>query len=233
LWLFKDGLFVQHRRARFAGRFDDIRGVYFEDRTALRLQLPGRLSVRLTGADGATLRGLVNRAAPALLSRCVAEYERGETVDFGALRLQRDRLGVRGVIGWKWLPLRRLSGWVARDGWLFLDEGERPRRFAEVRLRRVANLQALTVLLRKQRPDADLTQPVNALRHAAKGRTWLSRPATALARKPETAARVLSRWAIYAAAVAAGGWAGVHWDADARLLAQADTVRWLWFHLHG
>jgi hypothetical protein len=234
LWLFRGGLLVEQRRGRFAGGFDEIRGVYFDDASptsALRLSLPGRMSVRLQDADE-TIRGLIHRATPILLERCTAQYQRGEAVDFGAVKLDHDHIAVRGVAGWKRLPLARLSGWMVRDGWLFLDEGrDRPRPFAEVRLRRVANLQVLMVFLRKWCAEADLRRPANALRHAARGRNWISPSVTALTRSPDTAARTAARWALYCAAVAAGGWLGNHFSVDTLLLSQVETFRFFWQHL--
>jgi hypothetical protein len=220
VWLFRKGLFVEHRRTRFAGGFDDIRGVYVEDRTKespeLRLKLPGRLSVKLKGGDEKAdqmLRGLLRMATPALLKRCVSEYDRGEVVDFGAVRLCKDYVAVRRFLHWKKLPVAKLTGWMARDGWLFLDKGEgRPEPFAEVRLRRIANLEVLTALLRKACGAGDLAQPANALRHSARGKTWLSRPTTALTRKPRTAGKAAARYGLYASAIAAGGLLGMRYD---------------------
>jgi hypothetical protein len=236
LWLFRRGLFVEHRRAKFAGGFDDIRGVYLDDATrggsALRLKLPGRLWVRLKGGDeqaDATLHRLLRMATPALLRRCVAEYDSGERVDFGAVRLSRDFVAVRRLVGWKRLPLARLSGWAVRGGWLFLDEGTgRPEPFAEVRVRRIANLEVLIALLRKGRAEADLSQPANALRHAARERGWFARPSGALTRRPRTLGRAMGRWALYAAAIAAGGYLGMHYDVPALALRGVDAVRSLY-----
>lgn len=237
LWLFRRGLFVEHRRAKFAGAFDDIRGMYVEDPTpsgssALRLRLPGHLWIRLKAGNeeaDATLARLVRMATPALLKRCVAEYDSGQRVDFGAVRLSRDFIAVRGVVGWTRLPLARLSGWAVRDGWLFLDEGAgRPVPFTEVRVRRIANLEVLIALLRKGRPQADLSQPANALRHGAAERGWFARPRGALTRRPRTLARAAGRWTLYAGAAAAGGTLGMHHDVVALAMRGVTAVRALY-----
>jgi hypothetical protein len=231
LWLFRRGLFVEHRRSRFAGAFDDIRGVYLDDATqpAVRLKLPGRLWVRLSGGTqqaDATLRGLLRLATQALLRRSVSEYRSGRAVDFGAVRLSQESIAVRRFGLWRRLPLERLSGWAIRDGWLFLDEGVgRPEPFAEVRLRRIANLEVLIALLRKGHPQADLSQPVNALRHAARGKRWLSKPTTALSRQPRTEGRALAAFALCLASAAAGGFLGMRYDVAAWL---SDRLHALW-----
>ncbi len=232
LWLFRHGLFVEHRSARFAGSFDDIRGVYVEDKSqspALRLKLPGRLQVKLKGGDekaDATLRGLMRMATPALLRRCVSEYDEGKTVDFGSIRLSKEWIGVRRAIGWKWLPLSRLSGWAVRNGWLFLDEGSgRPEPFAELPVRRIANFEVLVALLRKGHAEADLLQPANALRHRSRGRTWLSQPQHALSRRPRTFGRAVARWTLYAMAIAAGGYLGTRYDVPGLAVSALDSLR--------
>jgi len=232
LWLFRRGLLVARRRARFAGGFQDIRGVYLDDQNQpprLRLKLPGRLWVRLTGGDqqaDATLRGLLRMSTPALLSRGAAEYDAGKTVDFGALRLSKQRIAVRRGLGWRRLPLAELSGWVVRNGWLFLDQGHRrPERFAEVRLRRIANLEVLIALLRKGRAETDLSQPANALRHAARGRTLIWQPTTALARRPRTARHAFARLLLLAGSFAAGGFLGLRYDVVGIATSVADTLQ--------
>jgi hypothetical protein len=238
LHLFRNGLFVQGRRGRFAGSFDDIRGLYVDDARrpfALKLTLPGRISVQFFGGDketNATLRGLINRATAALLERCGHEYDHGQTVDCGAVRLSKQHIAVRRLVGWKRLPLARLSGWTMRDGWLFLDRGSpRPRRFAEVPLRRVANLPVLMALLRKARADADLSQPANALRHSARGRGWLSRPATALTRRPPVWWRTLGRWAVFAGVVTVCGYLAMRFDLLALARSFIDSLRALYTNI--
>jgi hypothetical protein len=235
LCLFRNGLLVEGRRGRFAGTFDDIRGLYVDDARrpfALRLKLPGRISVQLTGGDketNATLRGLISRATVALLERCGHEYDHGQTVDCGAVRLSKQHIAVRRLIGWRRLPLHKLSGWTMRDGWLFLDRGSpRPRRFAEVPLKKVANLPVVMALLRKARADADLAQPANALRHSARGRGWLSRPSTALTRRPPVWWRTLGRWAVYAGVAACAGYLGVRYDVVALAHSFIDSLRALY-----
>jgi hypothetical protein len=230
LWLFRKGLFVEQKRHKFAGGFDDIRGVYVENKGGtVKLRLPGRLWVRLSGGDvqaDPTLRGLLRMAMQALLRRGVTEYDRGQAVDFGAVRLSKDSIAVKRALGWKRLPLSKLSGFAVRNGWLFLDTGDQqPEPFAEVRVRRVANLEVLMALLRKARADADLVQPANALRHRSRGKTWLSRPTHALSRRPRTFAKALARWTLYAAAIAAGGFLGTRYDLMAIAAGWLESLR--------
>jgi hypothetical protein len=229
LWLFRKGLFVEQKRHKFAGGFDDIRGVYVENKGGtVKLRLPGRLWVRLPGGEAAdaTVRGLLRMVMQALLRRGVTEYDRGQAVDFGAVRLSKDSIAVRRLVGWKRLPLSKLSGFAVRNGWLFLDTGDaRPEPFAEVRVGRIANLEVLLALLRKARGDADLVQPANALRHRSRGKTWLSRPTHALSRRPRTFAKALARWSVYAAAIAAGGYLGTRYDLAAMATSWLETLR--------
>ena len=73
-----------------------------------------------------------------------------------------------------------------------------------------------------------MSQPVNSLRHAARSKRWLGRPDNALTRRPRTWQRALGRWALYAAAVVAGGFAGTHYDVAAFALSSFEHIRSLY-----
>lgn len=133
------------------------------------------------------LEAAYEASAPQLTQKVASRLNAGEEVDFGAVKLSRERIKFQKRGRWIDLGLNDLSGFCVTNGYFLADQGEAPCRLVcETMVRNVENVVALLAMLRQLRPSADLGVPANdeAQRKRISALPW--GPASASTRIPGT-----------------------------------------------
>lgn len=185
LHVYRGGVAIEQQGRRgFTGTWDELASVAYQQTqiTVNGIPLPKQFALTIRTGDGqafaiTTMRGegreaceaIAMLSAPVMARKSLTAFEAGKDVDFGAVKLSRQRLAVKGMFGWKEIPFEQIAGYVVREGYLFVDRNpDRPRLFLERMMGTIANLSGFEAILAKHRPSSNLSIEANVRASMAK-----------------------------------------------------------------